>query len=212
MTTALNPFLPLLAGRVRRYHVQGELFPQSVAEHCWRAAILLLQIYPSAPAPLIIAVLEHDSGEWWAGDTPAPVKWASPLLKTTLDAAETHGARAAGVSMEPDMLSDSQWAMVRFVDYLELAIYMLERGSQGIVAARPIYEKVIPLVRHQATTMWLTDETYATIQQVVAACEAHAAALWPAGSPDLSMLCLPVDLDNTSWQQVVKDFAGEDPF
>lgn len=137
-------FLPLLAGSVQRYHVHAAgLFPQSVAEHSWRVAALLLRLWPDAPRRLIVAALAHDLGEWFSGDVPYPAKAAVGGLKATLDALEDDaGARAQGPARwATEPLSPVETVYLQLLDMLELAVFLLQRRAAGVMAADPILHR-----------------------------------------------------------------------
>ncbi len=71
---------PRQAGLVRRYHTWAVTRDQTVAEHSWQVARVLLAIWPDVPRHLIIHCLTHDLGERAGGDLPYPVKRDSAIL------------------------------------------------------------------------------------------------------------------------------------
>ena len=68
-----------LAGQVMRYHTWPHLRQQSVGEHSWQVARILLSIAPGHIGLLKHAIL-HDIGEIGVGDVPYPVKTQNDLL------------------------------------------------------------------------------------------------------------------------------------
>lgn len=70
-----NPLqLKLRGGGVRRYHAEGRWIDQNVAEHTWRALVILLHLWPASDAQTILNLITHDISEGYTGDIPAPVK------------------------------------------------------------------------------------------------------------------------------------------
>src|SRR5947208_2732904 len=79
---------PRRAGRVLRYHTWPHIRPQTVAEHGWQVARILLAWWPSASQELVNHCLFHDVGEVAAGDVPFPAKRDDEALRRTHDSTE----------------------------------------------------------------------------------------------------------------------------
>ena len=75
-------------GQVRRFHTIPTIGHQTVAEHSWGVAILILVLNPLASTELLRAALLHDVPEADTGDMPAQVKWANPMLAHELEEVE----------------------------------------------------------------------------------------------------------------------------
>lgn len=78
---------PSLAGQVARWHTTPTSRAQSVGEHSWQVARILLAIWPEAPQPVLKEALFHDVGEINVGDTPYFAK-ANPPVRAALHALE----------------------------------------------------------------------------------------------------------------------------
>jgi len=65
-----------MAGRVKRWHTAETTTPQSVAEHSFGVALILLRIVPEERMSLNLlkAALLHDMGELETGDIPYATK------------------------------------------------------------------------------------------------------------------------------------------
>ena len=83
------------AGQVTRYHTIGGA--QSVAEHSWGVAMLIMRYHPDPPLHLIQAALEHDLAEKWIGDVPYPTKLDYPRLGDSYKEAEQDIERVVGI-------------------------------------------------------------------------------------------------------------------
>lgn len=121
---------PRLAGDVKRYHTWPVLQPQSVAEHSWNVARIVVAIWPFASQQLLQEALFHDVGEIRSGDAPFPVKAENPDLKATMDRIED-AARldmlAWGVPRRSrNILKPMEHVVLKVADMLE----MMEKGMQ----------------------------------------------------------------------------------
>lgn len=66
------------AGAVKRYHTVDTLRQQTVAEHSWGVAMILLTCVPFPSRELVSQALYHDMAEVLTGDVPATAKWNWP--------------------------------------------------------------------------------------------------------------------------------------
>lgn len=80
---------PRLAGEVVRWHTLPMSRRDTVAEHSWNVARIVLAIHPSASRELIIEALMHDIGEVMTGDMPHLTKLQYPELRAGLMHCET---------------------------------------------------------------------------------------------------------------------------
>jgi 5'-deoxynucleotidase YfbR-like HD superfamily hydrolase len=74
------------AGEVQRYHTQRVIYRQSIADHSWGVAMVLMALYHPVrpPAELLLAALLHDLPEHESGDVPATAKWENDDLDEAL--------------------------------------------------------------------------------------------------------------------------------
>ena len=61
-------------GRVQRLHTARTIFTQDVAQHCFNMLTLLKIVNTYNSVNIYNAIIEHDLGERWIGDIPAPSK------------------------------------------------------------------------------------------------------------------------------------------
>ena len=71
---------PRLSGEAVRWHTWPMMRRESIAEHSWQVARVLLAIWPMCPRELLVHAIVHDLGETGPGDAPYPSKLNSPLL------------------------------------------------------------------------------------------------------------------------------------
>jgi 5'-deoxynucleotidase YfbR-like HD superfamily hydrolase len=65
----------LRSGQTMRYHTTPHIGQgQTVAEHSWRAAVLMHTIWPDVSRDAILYMMYHDAAEQELGDLPAPTK------------------------------------------------------------------------------------------------------------------------------------------
>lgn len=134
------------AARVRRYHTVPQVGEQTVADHSWGVAMILLRLMP-APGPtvgLLRAALQHDLTEAVTGDVPATAKWAYPQLKLELDTIEADQEVRLGIV---SYLSGEERDWLKAADLLELCFwcqyqyrlgnnYAMEVLKRGLVALK----------------------------------------------------------------------------
>lgn len=110
-----------------RYHTQRTLRSQTVGQHTFNMLMLLQLVAPDSRKEVLQAVMFHDLPEKFTGDTPAPIKRASPALKVLLDELEMDLAPLyQDFSLTPD-----EHALVKWVDLMELAMFGLEELKMG---------------------------------------------------------------------------------
>jgi 5'-deoxynucleotidase YfbR-like HD superfamily hydrolase len=107
-----------LAGKVMRYHAWPTLNTQTVADHSWRVATLIVEVFGAPRAEVIIYALYHDCGEMFSGDLPFMVKTAIPGLADAMKQAEAHGLEQLGIALP--VLSKLERAQVKIADLLEM--------------------------------------------------------------------------------------------
>lgn len=117
-------------GQTVRAHIIPYVGTYNVAMHSYNAANMLLLLCPKniLSMELVKAVLWHDVAERWTGDTPATAKWASPILKATLDRLEAKINNKLGITV---LLTTQQEDWLRAVDLLELYVWTQEQLFMG---------------------------------------------------------------------------------
>jgi len=117
-------------GQVTRYHANPRLSKtnQTIADHSWGVAMILLLLCPTIPKNLLVAALVHDCGERFAGDLPSSFKRQFPGL------AEQHAELEKSLCYENGVpfileLDEISTAWLHFADRLESFIFMREHGQ-----------------------------------------------------------------------------------
>lgn len=118
------------AGQVQRTHTRLHHGSYSNAEHSWHCVMLLLQLHPRPPIQLIEAVLTHDVGERWLGDTPRPTKDGAPIVKAAIDRTEELALKHVGLDASYS-LDGEELAWLRAIDSLELLHWCYDQLSLG---------------------------------------------------------------------------------
>ena len=136
---------PRNAGGVKRYHTWKTIQTQSVAEHSWNVARILMVLWTDAPAEALRYALLHDAGELSTGDAPFPIKKDNPVLKREMDRLEEAACEEMGLTLLMETTPEWRWR-VKLCDMLEMWEFGLEEVALGNLYARPIVlrtEKVI---------------------------------------------------------------------
>jgi 5'-deoxynucleotidase len=117
------------AGYVRRYHTVQTIGHQTVAEHSFNVAMILLDLTNGkAHADLLKAALYHDLPEVFTGDIPATAKWASPTLVNSLKLLEDVFDEHHDLRVN---LSEDDKRLLKFADMVELVMYSLDQLRLG---------------------------------------------------------------------------------
>lgn len=144
--TSLERLLHLRdASAVTRYHTARTLRMQSLAEHSYGVALIILHLDPGATARLLAAALYHDLSEISTGDIPAPVKWDSRELTVVLSMLETRYARRMGLDMD---LGEAEAKMLKWADMFELVLWCREEWRMGNAFAHAIMTRGINYLLH----------------------------------------------------------------
>lgn len=125
-------------GLTKRFHTADTLTEQSVAEHSFGVAWVIVLIYPSARKELILAALAHDLAEHVVGDVSSPAKRRYPALKAALDAAEGNVLAEVGLDYERG-LSDHELRMLKIADMLDGMMYCVRERLMGSMRSIKIY-------------------------------------------------------------------------
>lgn len=121
----------LRSGQTLRYHTVPHVGNgQTVAEHAWRATVLLHTLWPQyATRDAVLYMLYHDSAEQELGDIPAPTKWKNERLHEEYDNLEREHLH---IHLELDFsLSVDQLNCCKMADMLELVEHTASRIIRG---------------------------------------------------------------------------------
>lgn len=116
------------AGRVTRCHTVPHIGTYSVAEHSWHMA-MLYRIFCQEPSPKMVwVILAHDVAERWVGDSPATIKWASPVIKQELDRIEASINETLSIKFE---MTEEEHRWLKALDLLELHLWCVDQHEMG---------------------------------------------------------------------------------
>lgn len=136
------------AGAVVRYHTARMTRQQTVAEHSYGVAMLVLEIEPT-DFMLVRAALYHDLSEAATGDIPAPAKWDNPQLAAVLTEIEAGYDARFGTALP---LNPYQKHVLKWCDTMELVLWCREEWLMGNgYAKRVMYrgiEHIVQRVQH----------------------------------------------------------------
>lgn len=120
-----------LAGQVRRYHTWPQHHHQTNGEHTWQVMRLLVMIFGTPRAEVLVYAVKHDMAEIKVGDPPYPIKAHNPALKAEMDRLEGAHFEAVGIQL-PDLTPEEK-VLFKFCDLLdcvEHARYELLMGNR----------------------------------------------------------------------------------
>ena len=141
----MNKLRPLYqSGAVSRFHTMRTLHRQTVAEHAWGVAVVLLWLYaPDMPPPTLLRyALLHDAAEVETGDVPATAKWNSASLSTKLRLLEEAFYEDHGIPLHEGLTADDI-SVLQFCDSAELLIYALTEADLGNAAMVAVADRVV---------------------------------------------------------------------
>lgn len=125
---------PRLAGGIKRWHIHPVVHQQTVAEHSWNVARILLALWPEAPRELLVEALFNDTGEIATGDPPSTLKQRHPNLRDMYSKME-HDARVEmvlpwGLPGPHPIIGHESWAL-KMADMMEMLEYALGEMRLG---------------------------------------------------------------------------------
>lgn len=139
-----------LSGLVDRYHTWPTHTRQSVGEHSWQVARIILSIAPG-DYPLLVAALLHDVGELAVGDTPFPAKQASPLLRDLLHNLEDEHTTRLVEKWMPGVLDipgldDRQVVLLKLADIIDMLEFGMHERVLGNNHAAIIIDRCLDFI------------------------------------------------------------------
>lgn len=147
---------PRVAGQVRRWHTQTVVQSQTLAEHQWNTARVLLAIWPAATREVLLFALFHDLGEQVTGDLPYPVKANNPALKSATAGLESSWYRGMIIPWNlpplPAISYNEAWTL-KMAEMLECWEFLLQETVMGNRLALPYLDKVAEWLQHQIDEM-----------------------------------------------------------
>jgi 5'-deoxynucleotidase YfbR-like HD superfamily hydrolase len=135
---------PRMAGCLLRFHTWPHIRAQTIGEHSWQVARVLLAIWPDAPRHLLVHCMTHDIGEGGPGDIPYPFKAENPTLKREMDRLEeeTHLRMVLPWSLPaPVHLVPSEKAIFKLAEFIEMWEWGLQELMMGNQFARLVAQR-----------------------------------------------------------------------
>ncbi len=130
----------LMTGGVRRCHTTPSFEYQSIGQHSWGVAMIILNLHPDPSLQLIKAALQHDMAEMWLGDVPATAKWRFSNLATSYREAEETIEAENNLSVE---LIENELIWLKAADILELALWSRLQIKMGNTLYEPILGRCV---------------------------------------------------------------------
>jgi 5'-deoxynucleotidase YfbR-like HD superfamily hydrolase len=147
---------PRLAGRVLRYHTWPHVKTQSVGEHSWQVARILMTVWPAHSRELLRYALMHDMGEVKTGDVPYPFKADHPEVAAAFDLAESEAIvdmdEVFGCPVFP-VLTSFEETIVKICDYLDMWEWALEEMNLGNKFAEPVRDRMRKAIGQKVTEL-----------------------------------------------------------
>lgn len=116
------------AAAVQRWHTMRTLRTQSVGEHSFGVAQLVLWVCPNHSRRLLEAALAHDLPELHTGDIPAYVKWRAPQIKSILEKLENDFMWKHDIYHN---LDEEERRTLKWCDMMELVLWCHEEIELG---------------------------------------------------------------------------------
>lgn len=126
--------------KTKRFHTADTLTTQTVGEHSFGVAWLVILLNPQARKELILAALSHDLAEHIVGDVSSPAKRAYPALKGAVATAEDTALSLAGLNYEKG-LADCEARVLKYADLLEGMLFCIRERKMGSTVVNEIYKR-----------------------------------------------------------------------
>ena len=133
------------ASNVERAHTIPHHGSYTVGKHSYDAVMLLLALKPDASRALIMAVLYHDLGERFTGDTPTPAKFMDGEFGKRLDQLEARAREFLSVNVE---LTNDERMWLHAVDRVELLLWSKDQLAMGNLNAASIIGSLLSHISH----------------------------------------------------------------
>lgn len=139
------------AGDILRFHTSPLRQPQTVGQHTYNVALLVLAIDPDASPALLRAALLHDAPEIMTGDVPSPVKWKHQFLEDALREVEAIMLRRINFPQ----LTTTEREILKLADHIEGAYFCVEQAERGDTLGLDIARKYLEAATKRAGTTQL---------------------------------------------------------
>lgn len=152
-------------GKTKRFHTADTATSQTVAEHSFGVAWLVMVVFPAARKELILAALSHDLAEHLVGDVSSPTKRKYPALKAALDVAEHTLLAEAGLDYESG-LSNLELKILKLADMLDGMLYCIRERKMGSTMCVEVYNNFHSYVQEFKGLTLESTETILIINQM----------------------------------------------
>ncbi len=115
-------------GETQRFHTCTLLRPDTVGQHSYGVACVLMHVFPEAGAHLLRAALKHDMAEAFTGDMPAPAKRG---LGIRAQFAAFEDEYLEGVGVETETLNGWEAWLLKFCDSTDGLRVTIRERSMG---------------------------------------------------------------------------------
>jgi len=140
-------------GQTKRFHTERLIGEETVAQHSFGVACLVILLEPAPSVALLKAALFHDIAEQDTGDVPAPVKWKHPELKGLLHRIEEIFHERYSWSLSTN-LSVHEETVLKWADSLDLMCTAMEQRMLGNRYMDEVFYKVRDFLNnHQPNSM-----------------------------------------------------------
>lgn len=126
-------------GSVIRYHTCRTIGSQTVAEHSFGVAMLIIWLTEgNCSVDLMKAALYHDMAEQHTGDMPATIKKAEDVVKELFDRLEGNFDTQYDLVID---LSFEEKNILKWADTLELLLYCVEEYELGNKNVKKVFNR-----------------------------------------------------------------------
>jgi len=116
-------------GRVKRWHAFPIIGEQTVADHAWGVALIVMEVAENhLTIDLLRAAITHDSAELYTGDMPYQTKKRWPDLARALLTVEMEVEREYNIDW---ILNEKQWEILKWADMFELLMFADAQHNLG---------------------------------------------------------------------------------
>jgi 5'-deoxynucleotidase YfbR-like HD superfamily hydrolase len=125
-----------MSGKVRRWHTHHR-YHQTVADHSWGVAAILLGLEPNISREALLVALFHDSHEIATGDAPSYSKDQRYRRWEETEGAEWENRNLPRAALDAMMtLSDREQKLIRLADALEALHFIHLQDDRSETMAR----------------------------------------------------------------------------
>ena len=146
--------------KVKRWHTITNVKEQTVADHSWGVASIILDMWPDSSNSLITFALWHDIPEYIVGDTPVTAKWQDENLAKVVEKAERRVAKEHKLYVKLTTIEKFKLAVA---DLLEVLWY----ASEEIALGNSNFLKVFHTARKRLETLIQSMDCKAYVTDII---------------------------------------------